>query len=195
MTAPKEPTALHPDTTGQQAAPDASADTQAEASQPAEAFDIASNDDLQASLDSARAEINELQEAVLRARAEAENIRRRAQEDVSKAHKFGIESFAEGLLPVKDSLEQALAQPEQTLETLRQGVEITLRQLSSAFESGRLKEIAPIQGDKFDPHLHQAISSLAAAAQPANTVIHTMQKGYLIADRVLRPALVTVATS
>ena len=178
MTAPKEPTDLHPDTTDKQASPDASA----------------SDDDLQASLDAARAEINELQEAALRARAEAQNTRRRAQEDVSKAHQFGIESFAKGLLPVKDSLEQALAQPEQTLETLREGVEITLRQLSSAFEGGRLEEIAPAQGDKFDPHLHQAISSLASE-QPANTVILTLQKGYLIADRVLRPALVTVATS
>ena len=96
-------------------------------------------------------------------------MRRRAQEDVSKARKFGIESFAESLVPVKDSLEAALAQPEQTVDTLREGVEVTLKQLAAAFERNLLKEIAPAQGDKFDPHLHQAISSVPAD-QPANTV-------------------------
>lgn len=148
--------------------------------------------ELQARLDAALAEVAQEREAVLRARAETENVRRRAQDDVSKAHKFGIESFAEALVPVKDSLEQALAQPEQTLDTLREGVELTLKQLTAAFERGRLLDIAPAQGDKFDPHRHQAISSIPSD-QPANTVITTLQKGYLISDRVLRPALVTVA--
>ena len=124
-------------------------------------------------------------------RAEAENVRRRAQEDVSKARKFGIESFAESLVPVKDSLEAALAQPEQTVDTLREGVEVTLKQLAAAFERNLLK-IAPAQGDKFDPHLHQAISSVPAD-QPANTVLQLLQKGYAIADRTLRPALVVVS--
>lgn len=147
---------------------------------------------LQAQLETAQAELLEQRDAVLRARADADNVRRRAQDDVAKAHKFGIESFAEALVPVRDSLEQALAQPEQTLQTLREGVEITLKQLNAAFERGRLREIAPAQGDKFDPHQHQAISALPSE-QPANTVISTLQKGYLISDRVLRPALVTVA--
>ncbi|MBJ7264612.1 MAG: nucleotide exchange factor GrpE [Burkholderiaceae bacterium] len=191
MTAPKEPADSRPDTPAQQADSDAGVDAQADAFAPSETVDT-DDSDVHTRLDAALAEVNELREAALRARAEAENIRRRAQEDVAKAHKFGIESFAEALVPVKDSLEQALAQPEQTLDTLREGVEITLRQLSSAFERGRLKEIAPAQGDKFDPHLHQAISSLPSD-QPANTVIATLQKGYLIADRTLRPALVTVA--
>jgi len=147
---------------------------------------------LHAQVATLQAELAEQREAVLRARADADNVRRRAQDDVAKAHKFGIESFAEALVPVKDSLEQALAQSEQTLETLREGVDITLKQLNAAFERGRLREVAPAQGDKFDPHQHQAISSIPAD-QPANTVITTLQKGYLISDRVLRPALVTVA--
>lgn len=154
---------------------------------------------LQAELDAVRAELaaaqaqaQALQEQALRALAEAENVRRRAQEDVSKARKFGIESFAESLVPVKDSLEAALAQADQTVDTLREGVDVTLKQLSGAFERNMLKEIAPVQGDKFDPHLHQAISSVPAQ-QPANTVVQLLQKGYAIADRTLRPALVVVS--
>ncbi|OZI30922.1 nucleotide exchange factor GrpE [Bordetella genomosp. 10] len=147
---------------------------------------------LQAQLAEAQAKATEHYDQLLRTRAEAENIRRRAQEDVSKAHKFGIESFAESLVPVKDSLEAALAQQEQTLEIMREGVESTLKQLSSAFERNRLIEIAPAAGEKFDPHQHQAISSVPSD-QPANTVVQTLQKGYLIADRVLRPALVMVS--
>lgn len=156
-------------------------------------------DDLQTELNTLRAELESVQSAlqsqqdqVLRAMAEAENVRRRAQEDVSKARKFGIESFAESLVPVKDSLEAALAQADQTVETLREGVEMTLKQLSNAFERNLLKEIAPARGDKFDPHQHQAISSVPAE-QPANTVVQVLQKGYAIADRTLRPALVTVS--
>ena len=148
--------------------------------------------DLRTRLEEAEAALNTQQEQLLRARAEVENARRRAQEEVSKAHKFGIESFAESLVPVKDSLEAALNQTEQTVEALREGVAVTLRQLSAAFEKNRLKEIVPAQGDKFDPHVHQAISSVPAE-QPANTVVQTLQKGYAIANRTLRPALVTVS--
>jgi len=147
---------------------------------------------LRAELEAAQATVTEQQDQLLRIRAEAENIRRRSQEDVSKARKFGIESFAESLVPVKDSLEAALAQPEQTLEALREGVDVTLKQLTAAFERNLLKEIAPVQGDKFDPHQHQAISSVPAD-QPANTVLQLLQKGYAIADRTLRPALVVVS--
>lgn len=147
---------------------------------------------LQADLDAALAQLGELRDQVLRASADAENARRRARDDVAKAHKFGIESFAESMVPVKDSLEAALAQPEQTLEGLREGVEVTLKQLAAAFERNRLLEIAPAQGEAFNPHQHQAISSVPGE-QPANTVVQTLQKGYLIVDRVLRPALVTVS--
>ena len=147
---------------------------------------------LRAELEAAQATVTGQQDQLLRTHAEAENVRRRAQDDVSKARKFGIESFAESLVPVKDSLEAALAQADQTLDALREGVEVTLKQLSAAFERNLLKEIAPVQGDKFDPHLHQAISSVPAE-QPANTIVQTLQKGYVIADRTLRPALVIVS--
>lgn len=147
---------------------------------------------LEAELAAALAQVAEHKDQVLRAHAEMENVRRRAQEEVSKARKFGIESFAESMVPVKDSLEAALAQSEQTQEDLRSGIEMTLKQLVSGFERNYLKEIAPEPGTKFDPHHHQAIATVPAE-QEANTVVMTLQKGYLIADRVLRPALVTVA--
>src|SRR5262245_23350979 len=130
-------------------------------------------------------------DAWLRAKAEAENIRKRASEDVSKAHKYGIEKFAADLLAVKDSLEAALATENATPESLRSGVEVTLRQLQSVLERQSIREIDPA-GQKFDPHRHQAISMLPSEKEP-NTVINVLQKGYLLHDRVLRPALVTVA--
>ena len=140
-----------------------------------------------------KGELAEKHDALLRAQAETENVRRRSQEDVSKARKFAIESFAENLVPVRDSLEAALALEQQTLETMREGVQTTLKQLTSAFERNHLKEIVPAVGDKFDPHHHQAIATVPAQ-QPPNTVVMVLQKGYLITDRVLRPALVTVAS-
>jgi len=147
---------------------------------------------LQARLAELEAQIADLQDQALRARAEADNARRRAQDEVTKARKFGIESFAESLVPVKDSLEAALATPDQGTEAWQSGVEATLRQLVNAFDRNHLVEIAPAAGEKFDPHRHQAISSVPAE-QASNTVVMVLQKGYLIADRVLRPALVTVA--
>lgn len=148
--------------------------------------------DLEARLAAAQAKADDNYDQLLRAKAETENVRRRGQEDVNKAHKFAVESFAESLVPVKDSLEAALAQKDQTVESFREGVEITLKQLSGAFERNKLMEIAPAAGDKFDPHQHQAISSVPSDL-PSNTVVQTLQKGYLISDRVLRPALVTVS--
>ncbi len=127
----------------------------------------------------------------LRAKAETENVRRRAQEDVTKAHKFAIESFAEHLLPVIDSLEAAVAHSSDDLQKVREGVELTLRQLTGALEKGRVVALNPV-GEKFDPHRHQAISMVPADQEP-NTVVAVLQKGFVIADRVLRPALVTVA--
>lgn len=132
-------------------------------------------------------------DAWLRAKAEGENIRRRAQEDITKASKFAVEKFADALLPVKDSLEAALANENQSAEALKSGVELTLRQLTSAFEKARLAEINPI-GEKFDPHKHQAISQLdAPEGSEPNTVLTVLQKGYALHDRVVRPALVVVA--
>ncbi|HSV70469.1 MAG TPA: nucleotide exchange factor GrpE [Methylibium sp.] len=134
----------------------------------------------------------ELADAYLRGKAEVENIRRRSDEEMSKARKFAVESFAESLLPVKDSLEAALAIENASVDQLREGTHATLRQLGQALERNKVLEIAPPAGTKFDPHQHQAIS-VVPAEQEANTVVAVLQKGYLIADRVLRPALVTVA--
>ena len=145
----------------------------------------------EAALAEAEAKIAELQEGFLRAKAETENVRRRAQEDVAKAHKFAIESFAEHLLPVVDSLEAAVAHSSDDLVKVREGVELTLRQLTGALEKGRVVALNPV-GEKFDPHRHQAISMVPADQEP-NTVVAVLQKGFVIADRVLRPALVTVA--
>ncbi|CAG9176867.1 nucleotide exchange factor GrpE [Cupriavidus pampae] len=127
----------------------------------------------------------------LRATADGENIRRRAQDDVAKAHKFAIENFADNLLPVMDSLAAALADNTNDIVKLREGVELTARQLASAFERGKIVELNPV-GEKFDPHRHQAISMVPSEQEP-NTVVNVLQRGYLIADRVLRPALVTVS--
>ena len=148
--------------------------------------------DLQAQLAELQAKHAEMSDAYLRAKAEAENTRRRAEEEIAKARKYAIESFAESLVPVKDSLEAAIAIPAATNEQLLEGVHATLRQLSAALERNKVVEINPAAGAKFDPHQHQAIS-VVPAEQEANTVVAVLQKGYLIADRVLRPALVTVA--
>jgi len=134
----------------------------------------------------------EVSDAYLRAKAEAENTRRRAEEEISKARKFAVEGFAESLLPVMDSLQAAIAMPDAKVETVLEGVHATLRQLSTALERNKVVQIAPPAGTKFDPHQHQAIS-MVPAEQDANTVVAVLQKGYLINERVLRPALVTVA--
>ena len=147
---------------------------------------------LETELAELKAKSAELADQFLRAKAEAENARRRAEEEVSKARKFGIESFAEGLLPVCDSLDAALAIESATAEQLREGSDATLRQLVTALERNKVVVVNPATGSKFDPHQHQAIS-MVPADQEANTVVSVLQKGYLIADRVLRPALVTVA--
>ena len=147
---------------------------------------------LQAEIATLKAQNTDLADQFLRAKAEAENARRRADEEVSKARKFAVESFAESLLPVADSLEAGLAITDATREQLREGSEATLKQLRSALERHKVVAIAPPAGTRFDPHQHQAIS-MVPADQEANTVVTVLQKGYLIAERVLRPALVTVA--
>jgi molecular chaperone GrpE len=163
----------------EQTAPAAPPTPGAEAQDPAAKF---------AELEARHAEVSD---AYLRAKAETENIRRRSEDEISKARKFAIEGFADSLLPVKDSLEAAIALPGATPEQLLEGVHATLRQLSAALERNRVIEINPAAGLVFDPHQHQAIS-VVAAEQEANTVVAVLQKGYLISDRVLRPALVTV---
>lgn len=147
--------------------------------------------ELQARLEAAQAEAARLGEEFLRAKAETENTRRRAADDVARAHKFGIESFAASLLAVRDSLEAALAVESPTAESLREGVEITLRQLTAAFDKASLAQIAP-QGEKFDPHRHEAMGQVASDQAP-NTVVAVLRKGYLLHDRVIRPAMVMVA--
>ena len=186
----ENPTSQNP-TPAEEAARQAAEATAAQAEvNPAEAAPAGA----EAALAEAQTRIAELQESFLRAKAETENVRRRAQEDVTKAHKFAIESFAEHLLPVVDSLEAAVAHSSDDLQKVREGVELTLRQLSGALEKGRVAAINPPAGEKFDPHRHQAISMVPAEQEP-NTIVSVLQKGYVIADRVLRPALVTVAQS
>ena len=146
----------------------------------------------QARLAELEARSAELSDAYLRAKAEIENTRRRGEEEVAKVRKFALEGFAESLLPVKDSLEAAMAIDNASPQQLLEGVHATLRQLQSALERNKVTQIAPQPGTRFDPHQHQAISMVPADQEP-NTVVMVLQKGYLIAERVLRPALVTVA--
>ena len=148
--------------------------------------------ELEGKLNEATAEAEKLRDEWLRARAETENVRRRSQDDVAKAHRFGIEGFASALLAVKDSLDAALAVQAPSVESLKEGVELTARQLDSAFGKFALKPIDPLN-EKFDPHRHQAISQVEAPDKDPNTVVTVLQKGYLLHDRVLRPALVVVS--
>jgi molecular chaperone GrpE len=149
--------------------------------------------ELEKSLAESGTDLEKLRDDFLRARAETENVRRRATEDVAKAHRFGVEGFASALLAVKDSLDAALTVENSSIESFKEGVELTARQLQSVFEKFAITEIDP-QGQKFDPHRHQAISQVEADAEP-NTVVTVLQKGYLLHDRVLRPALVVVSKS
>ena len=158
------------------------------ASEPAPGVDVA---ELQAQLAELQAKSAELGEQYLRAQAEMQNTRRRADEEMSKARKYAVESFADSLLPVADSLEASLLVKDASIEVIREGAEATLRQLKAALERNKVIAIDPPAGTKFDPHLHQAISVVPAEQEP-NTVVTVLQKGYSIADRILRPALVTV---
>ena len=147
--------------------------------------------ELEKALADSGAELGKARDEFLRAKAEAENVRRRATEDVAKAHRYGAESFASALLAVKDSLDAALTVENTSIESFKEGVELTERQLAAVFEKFSIQEISP-HGEKFDPHRHQAISQVEADAEP-NTVVNVLQKGYLLHDRVLRPALVVVS--
>jgi len=176
------------------AAPSADAATAAANAEMSAEEEIAS---LHAQLEQAKTQakeeaLAENKDQLLRAAAEVQNARRRAEEEVSKARKFALESFADSLLPVLDSLEAGLAVQDASVEQIREGAELTLKQLLAALERNKVIAIAPAAGEKFDPHVHQAISAVPSEL-PANTVVSVLQKGYSIADRVLRPALVMVA--
>lgn len=191
----------HPNPAESQAAPAAATESshaaqgaQAEAAAGLQQEGVETGDALIIQLAEVQAKLTEMQDAYLRAKAEADNTRRRAQEDIAKAHKFAVESFAESLLPVKDSLEMALKVETPSIESLKEGVDMTLKQLVAAFDKHRLIEVNPQQGEKLDPMKHQAIS-MVPAEQEANTIVAVLQKGYMISDRLLRPALVTVSQS
>jgi molecular chaperone GrpE len=161
-----------------------------------ETSEVSELEALKAELQAAQEEVGKAKEVYLRLAADMENLRRRTQEDVAKAHKFAIEAFAEGLLPVRDTLEMALIVENQTLDALKEGVGATLRQLEAAFERGKIKLINP-EGEKFDPNAHQAVAMVPGNSVeppvPANHVVAVLQKGYALNERVLRPALVSVA--
>ncbi|PIQ55849.1 MAG: nucleotide exchange factor GrpE [Comamonadaceae bacterium CG12_big_fil_rev_8_21_14_0_65_59_15] len=148
----------------------------------------------QAELAQLQAKSADLADQFLRAKADAENARRRAEDDIAKSRKFAVEGFAESLLPVVDSLEAGLAIQDATLEQIREGAQATLRQLLAALERNKVIVVNPAPSTKFDPHQHQAIS-VVPSDQEANSVVTVLQKGYLISERVLRPALVTVAAA
>ena len=147
---------------------------------------------LETLLEEAQAKVEEQRNAWLRALADAENARKRAQSDIAAAGKFAVERFVQDLLPVADSLEAALAAPATEGDPVRAGVELTLRQLKAAFEKSKVTEIVAAPGEKFDPNRHQAMAAVEADADP-NTVVAVLQRGYLLHERVVRPALVTVA--
>jgi molecular chaperone GrpE len=198
-----EPTRIEPTLDDPLAAPAAPAgpETQAQqapeaqaASKPAQAAnDADALSEAQAQIAELQAKNKEIAEQYLRAQADMQNTRRRADEEMAKARKFAVESFAEAMLPVVDSLEAGLSHEGGTIEQIREGAEMTLRQLKSALERNKVIEINPAAGAKFDPHQHQAISMVPGTSQEPNTIVSVLQKGYLIAERVLRPALVTVA--
>ena len=180
-------------------APEAEAPVAAEAMDPgpeapAETLEAdAVADDIVAQLVKAETEVVALKDAWLRAKAETENVRKQAEANVAKAHKYAVERFAEDLLPVKDALEQTVAGGDVSLETLQSGAALTLKALQASFDRAQVVELNPV-GEKYDPHRHQAMQ-MVESDQPPNTVVSVFQKGYLINDRVLRPALVTVAKS
>lgn len=167
-------------------------ETPVETDAEAEETPVQEEESLESRLAAAEQKAAEMQDAFLRAKAEGENISRHAQEDIAKAHKFAVENFAKAMLAVKDSMEMAIKTDAPTVESIKVGVEATLRQLTQVFEQNRIVEIVPAQGEKLDPNKHQAISTVEAD-QENNTIVTVLQKGYTLSDRLLRPAIVTVA--
>lgn len=148
--------------------------------------------DLAEILRKAETEVADLKDAWLRAKAETENVRRMGQADVARAHKFAVERFASDLLAVRDALEQTMSTGNATPEQLREGVDLTLKSLAAAFDRASIMAIDPA-GERFDPNRHQAMAMIPSG-KPAQTVVQVFQKGYLLHDRVLRPALVAVSS-
>jgi len=171
--------------------PNPAADTAPEAP---EAMDIEA---LKAELEAVRTQASENLDKFMRAKAETENVRRRAETDVASAHKFAIERFALEMLAVKDSLERArtidFKTSDAALEKMFEGIDLTLKLMDSIFQKFALTEVTPAKGDKFDPEKHQAMSTQDNAEVPANHVLMALQKGYMLNNRLLRPALVIVA--
>lgn len=180
-----------PEITGTQETTDAVQQPDAQASAAAQATNEEA--ELKERLKQAELAAQEHHDAWLRAKAELDNIRKRTQTEIANAHKFALESFSSELLAVKDSLEAALVTDAPTVDSLRSGVDLTLKQLKAVFDKFNIVEVNPA-GEKFDPHRHQAISTVEADVEP-NTVVQVLQKGYLLNNRVVRPALVTVAKS
>lgn len=169
----------------------ATADVVAEETAAAEGSDV-SGEALDAQLAAVLAELEKARADVMYAKAEGDNIRRRAAEEVDKARKFAVEKFARELLAVKDALEMALLDQSGNFEALKMGVDLTQKSLVAAFDKFDLKEVAPAVGDKLDPNLHQAISAIPHELE-ANAIVQVMQKGYLLSGRLLRPAMVMVS--
>ncbi len=176
-----------------QSPPEQPAEAAPAAAQASEDLAAAAEPSLESLLAEAQQRIEEQREAALRALAEAENARKRAQAEVANAHKFALEKFARALLPVVDSLEAALGTDNASADTLKSGAELTLKQLRAALGNESVAEIAPAAGERFDPNWHQAMAAVEAADAEPNTIVAVMQKGWRLHDRVLRPALVTVA--
>ena len=149
--------------------------------------------DLEQLLEKTKLDAAENYDAWLRAKADVDNMRKRAQVDISNAHKYAIENFSTELLMVMDSLEAALAVKDAAVADFKNGMELTLKQLTTVFDKFNIKTINP-NGEKFDPHQHQAVCAVDSDLPP-NVVTHVMQKGYILNDRIIRPALVTVSKS
>ncbi|MFC3149453.1 nucleotide exchange factor GrpE [Litoribrevibacter euphylliae] len=172
----------------------AAAEEQVVESVDSEEVDVAA---LQAELEQAKAELNDVKEASLRTQAEMQNVRRRAEQDVEKAHKFGLEKMAKELLDVADNLDRALQASEsdkdnEAIKPLYDGVAMTRDGLNQMMAKFKLEAVDPM-GETFNPELHQAMSMIDQPDVAANTVIAVMQKGYTLSGRLLRPAMVVVA--
>ena len=171
-------------------------ETKPQPDSPAPAGERSTEKSLEGLLADTQARLEQQREAWMRAVADADNARKRARADVEAAHKFGAERLAESLLPVMDSLEAALATAKEAPPTLRDGIEITVKQLQAAFQRANLSEIAPAAGERFDPHRHHAMAAVEpppGEMREPNSIVAVMLKGYSLYDRVLRPALVTIA--
>ena len=148
---------------------------------------------LSAQVEGLQQEIASARDQMLRAAAEAQNVRRRAEADIEKAHKFALEKFARELLPVVDSLEKATEAMAGVDESQKEGVEMTLQLYLAAMEKFQIKQLNPL-GQTFDPQYHEAMSMVPNPAMPSNSVMDVLQKGYTLNNRLLRPAMVVVAT-